>query len=323
MNFDQVLASNLLTPNNYKGLVLDRCETAYAWNNNRRNMQVLVPAYTNAVLLPTCNNRIPEHVPSPRMQQTVANVNQDNMCFSGLNTSIRNDHCISSCALKSVVPERSQNYTKHSEKKESNVDVGTLELTETVPYRVPATTLHIDWCTDKTFHDYRFVIERKDPHDMNKEPDSISSACKDIDVCFDDENQRIIIRYKYIQRNGRETEGTIDAPYLRPRKPFEDHEHIDQKKAVEQFLKSFAVNTGEEKQGKNGEERLFKNYTARTARHTPVHELSSDPKQIDQEVLLLQEKWEEIQDKLNVILKDHADMNDLIKSILSLHWRMT
>jgi len=101
MNFDQALTTNALTPGNYKGLVPDRYETAYVCNNNRTNMRVLLPPYTNTVFLCTCNNRLSENVPSTRMQQNVVNFNQDNMCFSGLNTSIRNDHCISSCGLSS------------------------------------------------------------------------------------------------------------------------------------------------------------------------------------------------------------------------------
>lgn len=322
MNSDQALPINLLTTNNYKGLVPDKYETAYVWNNNRTNMQVLLPAYTNAVLFPTCNNRVAENVSRTGMQQNVAYVGQDNMCFSGLNTIVGNEHCISSRALSSNRPERSYQYTKHSQTKEGKDNVGKLELTEIHYKSNQARTLNIDWCTDQTGLNYRFMIERNDPDDINTEPLLLTSTCKDIDVCFDDENKEIIVKYKYLNKNLDVKEGTIHAPYMRATQSFEDHEHTDQKKAVEQFLKLSAVNTGEDKQVIDGEERLFKNYQARSTRHTPVHELSSDPVQISKDILTLQEKWKEIQHKLQIILTDHADMNDLIQSILSMHWKM-
>lgn len=321
MNFDQAWASNFLTPNNYKGLVADRYETALVCNNNTTNMPVLLPAYRNAVLLSTCNERLSEIVPSTRMQQNVVNVNQDNMCCSALKTSIRNDHCISSCALSSYDPERSDQYTKHSQEKESNGNVGTLELITFHRLSGKTRKLNIDWCTDANFSDYRFVIEGTDPLDSRREPASISSACKDIDVCFDDDNQRILIDFKYLDGHITQ-ERTFNVPYMRATRAFEDHEHINQKRAVEQFLKSFAVNTGEDKQVINGKEFLYKNYIARPARHTPVHELSSDPVQISQDILLLQEKCKKIQAQMQKILTDHADMNCLIESILSSHSKM-
>ena len=77
---------------------------------------------------------------------------------------------------------------------------------------------------------------------INSKPifsDRLRAACKDIDVRFDKIEKKIVIRYRYYDRGGYDKIGTIRASYFRRKQyhEFEDHTHINQRDALEIFLK--------------------------------------------------------------------------------------
>lgn len=222
-------------------------------------------------------------------------------------------------ALSDWPSEPATRYKTASEVLETKVlenprNVFRVELLEEFPTDVVnARTVIIEWCiNDPADTDYRFMISRMDHTNVSdRAPERLRRACRDIDVYYDDVEEEILIRYRYMGEYGHDKTGIICASYFRPIEKFIPHTHINQKEALQKFLQTCARRTGSREELVWGEVRLFDNYQASKPQHVPNVALSSEPAEIYDHVEKMQEKWMTIHNKVK-------EVDKLVQEMLSL-----
>jgi len=177
-----------------------------------------------------------------------------------------------------------------------------IELTIDEPNVLRSNKCSIKWGVANTTN-YAFLIEREDKaYSSGKK---MQVACHDIDVFFNEEEKKIYICHRDLDKQASE----IIVPYLLP-KQFSPHAHKNQKQEFEQFLKTCAIKTN-----RPAENKSFTNYEAKMPEHVPEPEPPSSVQEYFLAIDHMRDEWKDILKLREALKKNCAEMNKIVDQI--------